>query len=213
MFPRRAAVLKNMASMLESIVQPLRRGARQKPMLHNRYETIRIIAVTTALIIPAPLLAGAYGESSVRDGKVENLATSQATVPCPRLNRSIPASLASEMDCGTARATARVAGERVRNNPLASFFGRHKRGSGLAASVGDGPNTTSQSNDTPVVSAGPIPTNSSSSSGPVAKWDRLGELGVTPDNFASQPDSFKDEFSSFAEENGLGGDWSGFNPD
>lgn len=180
----------------------------------NRSMAVKSVAVMMSLFIPGALWAGSYGESAARDGAVANISSNQATVPCPRIGRSIPASLAAEMDCGTAQATPAVAGERVRNNnPFASIFGRHQRGSGPTASSGDGPNTASQSNDTVVVRSDPTPTDSDSSSGPVPKWDRLGELGVTRDNFASQPDSFKEDFSSYADENGLGGDWSGFNPD
>ncbi len=94
----------------------------------------RMLVMTTCVVSPAMLFAGSYGDSAVRDGAVTVPQRAQATVPCARLGRNIPASLAAEMDCGSA--TPRVAGERVRNTG-GGLFGGHRIGAGPAANNDD----------------------------------------------------------------------------
>ncbi len=171
----------------------------------NITNTKRNIAILTIAMAPCDAVAGSFGATSVPDSSV-SLHAPQGKVWCQKLKANIPLELEAQMDCGAVQAAPRVAGERVRNNPLGSFFGRHKRGAGPAVSLGDGPNTTPKSNVTSVATSDPTPTPTAS----VGKWERLGELGVTQSNFDSQPDSFKDSFNSY--DNEPGGDWSGFNP-
>lgn len=194
-------------------------------MIKHHRSLARMLVITTCMVAPAPLLAGAYGESAVRDGAVANTARAQNTVPCPRLNRNIPASLAAEMDCGSAAATPRVAGERVRNT--GGLFGGHDVGSAPPAnSDDDGPRTKVVSPDDgndepPSNDDGPTDGDDNTNDdgdGPndggnfTSKLDRLEELGVSVDAFGGQSEEFRESFDSYLEENGPGGDWSGFNP-
>ncbi|MEM7753125.1 MAG: hypothetical protein AAF230_06910 [Pseudomonadota bacterium] len=104
-------------------------------MFAKQKQILKRLAVAFCIVIPAPLMAGSLGDSAVRDGAVTNTRTAQPTVPCERLGRNIPASLAAEMDCGSGVATPRVAGERVRNT--GGLFGGHNVGSAPAANSDD----------------------------------------------------------------------------
>ena len=192
----------------------------------------KIVAVVAVTAIPSSLLAGAYGESAVRDSRVANTASNQAMVPCARLNRNIPANLAADMDCGSSRAAPAVAGERVRNGPVASFFDRfrHKRNSGPPASNDDGPNTGDTSSRPPVTTVSsdpsgpssptPTPTDDGGGDGGggtptanVGKWDRLGDFGVTRENYNDQPTDLQQQITDFRTSNPGDADWSAFSPD
>ena len=199
------------------------------------HRSLASMLVITSLVAPAPLLAGAYGESAVRDGAVANTARAQPTVPCPRLNRNIPASLAAEMDCGGPAATPRVAGERVRNT--GGLFGGHVIGSAPPANRDDDSSsvstvsTPSDNDDSPTdggngptdggngpTDGGNGPTDGGNgptdggNSGPVSKQERLRELGVPKGGLPDQPRSFQDQVRDFRKDNGPDADWSGFNP-
>lgn len=93
-------------------------------MSSQQIKTVRAVALAACIAFPSPMLAGSYGDTAIREGNVTNTARNTATVPCARLNANVPASLAAEMDCSIGQATPRVAGERVRNNPIANFFDR-----------------------------------------------------------------------------------------
>lgn len=95
-------------------------------MFAHQKKLAKALVLTSFLVSPATLMAGGLGDNGVRDSAVANTARTQALVPCPRLDRNVPASLAAEMDCG--QATPRVAGERVRNTG-GGLFGGHDVGS------------------------------------------------------------------------------------
>lgn len=139
-------------------------------MFANQRRLAKVLFLTTCLASPASLMAGGYGESGVRDAGVANAGRAEATVPCPKLNRNIPVSLAAEMDCGTA--TPRVAGERVRNTG-GGLFGGHRIGSAPPANT---------DNDTPFTNVR-TPGPSGGGDGPT-----FGDDGPTDDGPADDVD-------------------------
>lgn len=129
-------------------------------MFNSTRKFAMALAATTVLTGPTMLMADGVG-SAVRDAAVANAGRTQALVPCPRLNRNIPASLASEMDCG--RAVPLVAGERVRNTG-GGLFGGHRIGSAPPANNDDDtpfsvPESTPPSGGTPPTDGGTPPTD------------------------------------------------------
>ncbi len=175
------------------------------------------IAVFTLLSPTGAALAGSYGNTAVRDGAVANSTTEQATVLCPRLERRVPETLAAQMDCSIGQARPAVAGARVRNNPIANFFDRfphqprpsvEKDDDGPTVRRISAPDDDSSTPDLPT----PTTPSDSGNSGPKTKWDRLNELGISPENFEDQPDNVRNDIVSFAKSNPSDADWSDFEP-
>jgi len=183
-----------------------------------------VVALTLSL--PTPLVAGSYGSAGVSDAPVGRYA-GQATVWCERLDASVPESLFREMECGASDdgiARSAVAGERVTNRSrgfLGGLLGPHVRGTNIPTdddeperTVRSTPTPTEDDNGDPTPIASndpPTPTTPTTPNSPVGKWDRLGELGVTEQNFNDQSDSFRQEVGDFLS--GSESDWSNFNPD
>lgn len=161
----------------------------------------RLILVLGTLAMPAAALAGGYGVAGVRDATVGQSVAAGQTVWCPRLNSEIPFELQEQMDCGGAPAAGR-------NRP--GFFANFRHvPEGSSPNVRDGnrdpvPNQVTQRPPSPG-DDGPRPTGDT-----IGKWDRLGELNVTPDNYSQQGQDFIDDVRDFSTRNGSGGDWTEF---
>ena len=175
----------------------------------------KIIAMLAFAACPTFLVAGGYGTAGVSDANVGQQ-TAQTQVWCQKLESEVPANLHAQLDCGPATAgiaRSAVADDRITND--------RPRGGGLfglgphvpgprVQNDDDGPSPRFTSNeDGPDTDPSPTPTASAE----VGKWDRLSELGVTPNNFSSQSSEFQEQFSDYTDENGFGGDWSTFNPE
>lgn len=170
---------------------------------------LSIVVAAAVTLIPAPLMAGAYGASAVKDATVSNQVASNATVYCARLKQDIPVSLQSQMDCGTGAPLAVKAKqsffERFRHVPQSRT---RELGGATRAPVAenDGPRTPPTATDRPA----PTPVAEAPKPQSVNKWERLGQLGVTRDNFGQQDNDFFSDVKDHLATQGPEGDWSGF---
>lgn len=174
----------------------------------------RTVVILTLMTLPGTGYAGSYGESAVRDASVTNSASNtKGTVPCPRLNRRVSQSLAAQMDCTIGVAKPAVAGARTSNNPIANFFARHPN-EARSGSVFDGDRGSQNRSSTSRVATepNPAPPSNDSDSGRRSKWDRLGDLGITRENYKDQSDDIKSQIHDFRQGNPSDVDWSDFDP-
>ena len=161
--------------------------------------------MVTLALAPASLMAGGYGNTAVMDESVSQYAAAGETVWCPRLNDNIPARLGEQMDCGgpgrVVKARRGLGGilSSLRHNP--GGFQRQESDGGDARPL---PKVATLPKDDSVT---PEPTPSS-----VAKWDRLGEMNVTRENFGNQSQEFQHQVLDYLSSHGPNSDWSGFNP-
>jgi hypothetical protein len=164
------------------------------------------VAVAALAAATNPLAAGSFGSAGTEDARVGRYA-GQTTIWCERLEASVPEQLFRDLDCGSDESVVRdaVAGERVTNRGggLVGLLGPHIRG-------GNTPNDDDGPSDGLTILDRYKPTPETGSDDPVDKWDRLGELGVTPENFDEQSDSFKEQVGDYIDSGDS--DWSGFNP-
>lgn len=181
--------------------------------------------VSATLSLPGIALAGGYGTAGVKDASVGQTASSSATVWCPKVKSEVPFELYAEMDCGDGRvaggvATPKVAPERFGDEPpiqIGPFqFQPHVRSgpqpnrnnddTPLVLRIPESP----ESPDTPVVPISVVPEPEPETPGPIGKWERLNELGVTPENYPDQGEEFFESISDFIGSNPPDSDWSGF---
>jgi hypothetical protein len=176
-------------------------------------------SLITTLLVPGLAGAGSYGDAGTADATVVPPTTQTAFVWCPKLKTEIPVDLQTEMNCDDAIpvATARpaVAPARFRTG----LFGLppHIPGKGLPNVQDDDTPSDLFLDPTPTVATQiPDPTPPSNDPTPdggfTSKWDRLSDLGVTPDNMAQQTQSFQDSVNNYFSVHGAGGDWSSFQP-
>ena len=162
----------------------------------------KVLAVIVMATLPTSGFAGSYGSAGVSDATVGQTAAAD-TIWCERIEARVPRNLFARMEC----ASSAVAGERITNRrTLRDFFTVRRNGPVKDPAENDDPDrrvTTNTPDDDP---------NTPTANQPTAKWDRLGDLGVTPQNINRQSPEFQQEFQDYFEENGGRGDWSGFNP-
>ena len=180
--------------------------------------TLGKYAFLAVFAAPLPSFAGGYGEAGVKDATVGQLPAETAAIWCPKLRTEVPIELQRQLDCedgvpvGTARpavAPARFGGGLFGLPPHQPIGGNSAMVDGgsplnrLVSAPGD--NTDSPENPKD-------PNNGNNSGAPTAKWDRLGELGVTPENLGQQSEEFREAVRDYTRNNGGAGDWSNFNP-
>lgn len=170
--------------------------------------TIKKFAIlAVALTLPFPVMAGGYGEAGVRDATVGQMPTETAAVWCPKLRTEVPIELQRQLDCedGVAVGTAQPAVAPSRFTRGLFGLPPHQPIGGTSALDDDG-----DPQGIPIVASGDQ--NDDDRSGPVSKWDRLNELGVTRENFDQQSDEFRLSFDAFARDKDNDADWKDFNP-
>ena len=151
-----------------------------------------VAMVATLMAAPAALMAGSYGSTAVKDDNVGRYASTGNQVWCARLDRNIPADLAAQMECGGSARPA-VADNRITRLPSSS--------------------RDEDKDDRRTVTRRKPEPETPTTGGKPGKWDRLGQLNVTPQNFDQQSPSFRDQVRSYYDTaGGPNGDWSGFNP-
>lgn len=170
--------------------------------------------------LPGVAFAGGYGTAGVKDARVGQFSSDSAFIWCPKLREEVPADLFRQMDCGDGAAQPAVAGERfggglfgipphVPSGPRPPRDGNENPPSPPGGGGGETP-PGGGGGETPPGGGGGEPPPSGS--GPIAKWDRLGELGVTRETIGQQSKSFQDAYREFRTQNGVRADWSSFNP-
>ena len=171
-------------------------------------KTVFLAAIVT---LPGMALAGGYGTAGVKDARVGNMASETATIWCPKLKTDIPIDLQRQMDCGdgiaVGSAKPAVAPARFGRGPF-GLPPHVPSGGGSPFDDGD-PTPTAGTPDSP---DGPSDTPPDNNNQFTSKWDRLNSLGITQDNYSSQPPSTQSAVSDYFNNNGADGDWSGFNP-
>jgi hypothetical protein len=182
----------------------------------------KIMLVSATLSLPGIALAGGYGTAGVKDASVGQIASSSGTIWCPKVKTEVPFELYAEMDCGDGQvgfATPQVAPERFGDEPpirIGPFrLPPHVRSGPQPDSGDDTPLVRSipespESPTTPVVPIGVVPEPEPETPGPIGKWERLNELGVTPENYADQGEDFYQSVSEYIDSNPPNNDWSGF---
>ena len=174
-------------------------------MSSNLTGKIATMAVAVSFAVaPVALTAGSYGSSAVKDDRVGRQASAGKDVWCGRLDRNIPAELAAQMACnGSARSA-------VATNRVNRFF-RIPLPTNRRIPTDDdnpAPRTVVTTSEKPT----PTPETPTASTS-VGKWDRLGQLNVTPQNFDQQSQSFRNQVRGYYDTaDGPNGNWSGFNP-
>lgn len=185
--------------------------AGKKDEIMTTVDKFAFIAV--ALLLPFPIQAGGYGEAGVRDATVGQMPAETAAVWCPKLRTEVPIELQRQLDCedGVAVGTARPAVAPARFSRGLFGLPPHQPIGGSSALEGDGappvvPTTatdTRDTNDTP---------ETVTTAGPKSKWERLGELGITPENLRDQDKRTREAIANFVKSPTDAPDWSSFNP-
>ncbi len=179
-----------------------------------------ILVMASLAIVPSAVSAGGYGTAGVSDANVGQQ-VAQGGIWCPALEATISETLYTQMDCEGGPRDA-VAGERITNERRGLFgiFGAHEPRPSVQNDDDDPAPRVTRNQPTPNTPSGE-PTDEGPSDDPkdddpvaanVGKWDRLGEIGVTRENYRDRTTSeFRSRVGEYRNREGYDGDWSGFN--